>query len=88
MIMSRNLSVERLKEIAEFPVTYDEELPKMTKADWKDATAPHFRGKAEIVLPSKTMAIENCSRTPGTLKGKFWMSPDFDEPLEDFSEYM
>jgi hypothetical protein len=24
---------------------------------------------------------------PGSLKG-FWMSPDFDEPLEDFKEYM
>ncbi len=29
---------------------------------------------------------KNRSRMPGTLKGKFWMSPDFDEPLEDFSE--
>jgi hypothetical protein len=24
----------------------------------------------------------------GCLKGKLWMSPDFDEPLDDFSEYM
>ncbi len=24
----------------------------------------------------------------GCLKGKIWMSPDFDEPLEDFQEYM
>lgn len=24
----------------------------------------------------------------GTLKGKVWMSPDFDEPLEDFKKYM
>jgi antitoxin (DNA-binding transcriptional repressor) of toxin-antitoxin stability system len=24
----------------------------------------------------------------GTLKGNIWMSPDFDEPLEDFKEYM
>ena len=24
---------------------------------------------------------------PGCLKG-FWMAPDFDEPLEDFKEYM
>ncbi|MBE2287748.1 MAG: DUF2281 domain-containing protein [Prosthecobacter sp.] len=22
------------------------------------------------------------------LQGTFWMSPDFDEPLEDFKEYM
>jgi len=25
---------------------------------------------------------------PGCMKGKIWMSDDFDEPLEDFSEYM
>ena len=24
----------------------------------------------------------------GCMKGKIWMSPDFDEPLEDFKEYM
>ncbi len=24
----------------------------------------------------------------GILKGKIWMSPDFDEPLEDFKDYM
>jgi len=24
----------------------------------------------------------------GSMKGKIWMSDDFDEPLEDFKEYM
>ncbi len=24
----------------------------------------------------------------GSLKGLIWMSPDFDEPLEDFKDYM
>jgi hypothetical protein len=24
----------------------------------------------------------------GCMKGKIWMAPDFDEPLEDFKEYM
>lgn len=24
----------------------------------------------------------------GALRGKIWMAPDFDEPLEDFKEYM
>ncbi len=27
-------------------------------------------------------------RRAGTAKGNFWMSPDFNEPLEDFAEYM
>ncbi len=27
-------------------------------------------------------------REAGSAKGQFWMSDDFDEPLEDFKEYM
>lgn len=27
-------------------------------------------------------------RRAGTAKGNFWMAPDFNEPLEDFAEYM
>ena len=30
----------------------------------------------------------NAKRVPGLLKGKIWLSPDFDAPLEDFKEYM
>lgn len=28
------------------------------------------------------------SRKPGSAKGMVWMSDDFDEPLEEFKEYM
>ena len=28
------------------------------------------------------------ARNSGLLKGKMWMSADFDEPLEDFKDYM
>lgn len=28
------------------------------------------------------------NRKPGSAKGKVWMSDDFDEPLEDFKDYM
>ena len=31
---------------------------------------------------------ESKLRQFGLLKGKMWMSPDFDEPLEDFKDYM
>jgi len=38
------------------------------------------------------LVVENPSprKTPklGCMKGKIWMSDDFDEPLEDFKEYM
>lgn len=27
-------------------------------------------------------------RKAGSAKGKIWMSPDFDEPLEEFKDYM
>jgi antitoxin (DNA-binding transcriptional repressor) of toxin-antitoxin stability system len=27
-------------------------------------------------------------RQRGSAKGQIWMAPDFDEPLEDFREYM
>lgn len=27
-------------------------------------------------------------RRAGTAQGNFWMAPDFNEPLEDFAEYM
>lgn len=27
-------------------------------------------------------------RQPGSAKGEIWISPDFDEPLEDFKDYM
>jgi prevent-host-death family protein len=35
----------------------------------------------------KIVRIKPVKRQPGTGKG-IWMSPDFDEPLEDFAEYM
>lgn len=27
-------------------------------------------------------------RNKGSAKGQIWMAPDFDQPLEDFKEYM
>ncbi|HEX5150934.1 MAG TPA: DUF2281 domain-containing protein [Parafilimonas sp.] len=34
------------------------------------------------------MPPERKYRESGQLKGKVWMSPDFDAPLEDFKDYM
>ena len=51
----------------------------------------------ELVLTSQGEAIAVVSRPqrtswpcqPGTAKDRsFWMSPDFDAPLDDFEEYM
>ena len=32
--------------------------------------------------------VDNKERIPGLLKGKMWMSADFDETPEDFKDYM
>jgi len=39
-------------------------------------------------LISKKKISEKKRRKAGFLKGKIEMSPDFDEPLDDFKEYM
>jgi hypothetical protein len=38
-------------------------------------------------LKGKISTAPGTAPEPGSLKG-FWMAPDFDEPLEDFKEYM
>jgi len=41
-----------------------------------------------IIKEPSTIPIEDGSRGFGSDRGKIWMSDDFDEPLEDFREYM
>lgn len=50
----------------------------------------------EIVIAKRNKPVvklhpiqsEKPERRMGWMKGKIWMAPDFDEPLEDFAEYM
>ena len=53
--------------------------------------------KAAVLFFIETMLNSNAPKqvTPvkkrggyGILKGKIWMAPDFDEPLEEMKEYM
>lgn len=53
------------------------------------------QGKIRVVatlesLPEEPEAVDVYARFRGfgALKGKIWISPDFDEPMEDFKEYM
>ena len=41
-------------------------------------------------LPFEVAALQQRNNVPklGGWEGKIWMSDDFDEPLEDFKEYM
>lgn len=48
----------------------------------------HGKVKVEArIEAAKPDATTSPVPRPGCMKG-FWMSPDFDEPLEDFKEYM
>ncbi len=51
----------------------------------------------EVVITENDQPVAKLSRTEpkkqwpckaGSAKGKIWMAPDFDAPLEDFKEYM
>ena len=44
-------------------------------------------GKVKVEAKLEAANAEQKAPQPGCLKG-FWMAPDFDEPLEDFKEYM
>ena len=52
---------------------------------------PHEIPVGQVVLTITSKATEKeqkKEREPGCLKGQIWMAEDFDEPLEDFKEYM
>jgi len=46
------------------------------------------RPVAKIVLVNGKVIHKRKRRRAGTAKGTFWMAPDFNEPLDDFKEYM
>jgi len=43
---------------------------------------------AKIMLVNGQIVPKRKRRHAGTAKGTYWMAPDFNEPLEDFKEYM
>ena len=46
-------------------------------------------GQVTLTFTSKlTEPNQKKDRVPGCVKGQVWMAEDFDEPLEDFKEYM
>ncbi len=47
------------------------------------------RGGASSDVPPEEEPVPGPRKSMfGALKGKMWISPDFDAPLEDFAEYM
>ena len=65
------------------------------KAQLQDLIAEAIKGETVVItqdgqqIAQLVPAIsDKQSRQPGTAKGMIWMSDDFDEPLEEFKEYM
>ncbi len=64
-------------------------------ASLNDLVQAAIDGKEVILLNGDRSAIRlmpigmiKPDRKPGSAKGLIWMSDDFDEPLEEFKEYM
>jgi antitoxin (DNA-binding transcriptional repressor) of toxin-antitoxin stability system len=64
-------------------------------ANLSDLVDAAINGEEVILLNGdrpaiKLMPIQSVkpNRQPGSAKGLIWMSDDFDEPLEEFKEYM
>ena len=49
--------------------------------------ALYLKDRSDIESRSNAPGVQQKSML-GCMKGKVWMSDDFDEPLEDFREYM
>jgi ribosomal protein S3 len=48
-----------------------------------------FEGKQiQIQIEEIKAEPKQPRRQAGTLAGQIWMAPDFDEPLDDFADYM
>lgn len=48
-----------------------------------------FEGKQiQIQIEEIKGEPKKLRRQAGTLSGQIWIAPDFDEPLDDFAEYM
>ena len=66
--------LELLEKIKLLPLDYQQEVNNFVD----------FILEKKINIPYP----EHKNRESGQLKGKVWMSPDFDAPLEDFKDYM
>jgi uncharacterized protein DUF2281 len=61
-----------------------------------EVVVPELRAgeSVSVVVERNESVFAHADKSPpgkrklGLLKGKIWMSDDFDEPLDDFAEYM
>ncbi len=87
-------TIEKIQESSE-PSSLDEEVLKVF-AGMPDALKVEVLHYAEYLISkylhnsevSVQLEKSKKKRQAGVLKGKIWMSDDFDEPLEEMKEYM
>lgn len=60
------------------------ELIKRAEAGEEILVTRHGKVVARVMPPETTGVLPRI----GALKGQIWISDDFDEPLEEFKEYM
>jgi len=75
-----------------YNMTMQEHKLADVKAHFSEMVQKAMLGETIVVTKEnrpvvRITAIKPAKRVPGTGKG-IWMAPDFDAPLEDFSEYM
>ncbi len=58
------------------------------KIKLKEPLPPELEGKDICLVIQEVKSNPPKRRQSGSAKGQIWMSPDFDEPLADFQEYM
>lgn len=58
-------------------------LKQLPVTDWEK-----LRGEIDKELTEKKHKSNKREKGFGCLKGKVWMADDFNEPLDDFKEYM
>ena len=75
MVKQHNMSdLTYLDKVKLMPPDYQQEVKNFIDYVWEK----------KLGLSSEKQEARNS----GLLKGKMWMSADFDEPLEDFKDYM
>ena len=62
-------------------------LPDLIDAALRGEEIVIIKDDSSVVKLTPTNPIRK-SRQPGSAEGMVWMSDDFDEPLEEFQEYM
>ena len=64
-----------LEKVKLMPADYQQEIKDFIDFVWEKKLG-------------QTLEKPNRDKIIGAFRGKVWMSPDFDEPLEDFKDYM